>query len=82
MSGIIDLLRDAPEIYAESPFEGKVEILMSMARCVTFHEGRAVIDWLKPYSFLTIPWILEEKNVVRESPVMLPPQDILHTTLL
>ena len=72
MSRIIDLLRDTPEIYAESPFEGKVEILNSMARCVTYHEGRAVIEWLKPYSFLLIPEFLEEKNVVRESPIMLP----------
>lgn len=75
-------MRDAPEIYAESPFEGKVEILKSMARCVTYHEGRAVIEWLKPYSFLIIPGFLEEKNAVRENPFMLPSRDILRTTLL
>lgn len=72
LNGVIDLLRDAHDIYAESPFEGKVEILNSMAQCVNFHEGRAVIDRLKPYSFLIIPGFLEEKNAVRESPFMLP----------
>jgi hypothetical protein len=48
----------------------------------TFHEGRAVIEWLKPHSFPIIPEILEEKDVVLESPVMPPEQDVLRTVIL
>jgi hypothetical protein len=44
----------------------------------TFHEGRAVIEWLKPYNYLLVPEILE----VRESPVMLPERDVLRTIFL
>lgn len=37
----------------------------------TFHEGRAVIEWLKPFNYLMIPEIMS----VRSSPVYLPGQD-------
>ena len=68
MSDIINRLRDLPLTYLKVPYEGKVEILKSMASGAIIDGSEVKIQCDKQFSFLMKPEILElNKNNLESS---------------
>ncbi len=57
------------------PTGKKEELLRSMASHVVITKEKALIQWIKPYSFTLEPDIIKHKKIVRTGPVRHARQD-------
>jgi len=65
---VIDYLRYFSDTYAKDTNEGRIELLRTMASGIYFDGMFKVrIDWIKPFSFLLDPKVMEQVNNLPEN---------------
>ena len=65
---VLDYLRYFPDTYAKDTNEGLIELLRAMASGIYFDGMFKVrIDWIKPFSFMLDPKVMEQVNNLSEN---------------